>query len=62
MKKYRVLNPLLSVRKSKIRSSPDYEQFVSWQRGDVMTTWPKHTDIEGWRAAGHIEEVSDGED
>lgn len=63
--KYRVMNPLLSVR---IDTNPEAENFnddsnfISWQAGDVMTEWPEHTAIKEWLAAGHIEEVADGED
>ena len=60
--KYRVLNPLLSVRKSTDKKSPAYEEFFNWQAGDVMTEWPEHTAITEWLEAGHIEEVADGED
>ena len=60
--KYRVINPLLSVRKSTDKKSPLFEEFVNWKAGDVMTEWPEHTAIAEWLAAGHIEEVADGED
>ena len=60
--KYRVINPLLSVRKSTDKKSPLFDEFVSWEAGDVMTEWPEHTAIDEWLAAGHIEEVADGED
>ena len=46
--KYRVLNPLLSVRKSTDKKSPAYEEFFNWQAGDVMTEWPEHTAITEW--------------
>lgn len=58
-KKYRVHNPLLSVRKSKDKKSADYHEFVEWQAGDLMTEWPAHTAIDEWLKAGHIEEVAD---
>lgn len=61
-KQYRVLNPLLSVRKSTDPKSPDYEAFVEWKAGDVMTAWPKHTAVKEWLEAGHIVEVGSGED
>ena len=58
--KYRVLNPLLSVRRSTDKKSPLYEEFIDWQAGDVMTEWPEHATVKDWLAAGYIEEVSDG--
>lgn len=58
--KYHVLNPLLSVRKSTNKKSPDYEEFISWEAGDVMEEWPEHTAIDEWLKAGHIEEVPGG--
>lgn len=61
-KQYRVINAMLSVRKSTDKDSPEYEEFIDWHDGDVMTDWPKHTAIKEWLAAGHIEEVSDGKD
>jgi hypothetical protein len=60
--KYRVLNPLLSVRKSKNNKSPEYNVFINWKAGDLMAEWPEHTAITEWLAAGHIEEADDGED
>lgn len=57
MPKYLVLNPLLSTRKSTDAKSPDYNEFVSWRAGEVMESWPKHTAIEEWLKAGHIEEA-----
>lgn len=61
--KYRVLNTLLSVRKSRDKKSPDYNVFVSWQAGDLMEEWPAHTAIDEWLREGHIvEEAGDGED
>lgn len=61
-KRYRVINPLLSTRKSADKKSPEYHEFISWKAGDLMTSWPKHAGIEEWLKGGHIVEVGDGED
>lgn len=56
-KQYLVDNDLISVRLSTNPNSPDFERFVHWQRGEVMSDWPKHTDITGLIEGGHIREV-----
>jgi len=58
VKGYLVKNALLSVRVSTDPRAAEYEQFVEWTAGDVMTEWPRHTAIGEWLAAGHIEEVA----
>ena len=55
-KSYRVVNPLISVRASTDKRSPEYERFIEWREGDVLDGYPAHTDIDGLLAAGHIVE------
>jgi hypothetical protein len=54
---YRVVNPLISVRASTDKRSPEYERFLEWREGDLLDDYPAHTDIDGLLAAGHITEV-----
>lgn len=55
-KRYRVLNPLLSVRVTLDKTSPLYNEFLDWPMGSVITEYPPHTAIAEWLAAGHIVE------
>lgn len=57
-KAYRVVNPLLSVRRSRDPKSPLYGEFLDWPAGALITDFPQHaaSAIAEWLAAGHIVE------
>ncbi len=44
----------VSVRVSRDKGSPEYEQFLDWRPGATLDDYPEHADIDGWLASGHI--------
>ncbi len=54
---YRVINPLLSVRRSADRRAPEYHEFIEWPAGSLITEYPPHTAITEWLSLGYIVEV-----
>ncbi len=60
MPKYRVINQLISVRKSTDKKSPEYEEFIDYKAGDIVEKWPAHVSVKELLADGHIEEMTRG--
>lgn len=55
-KTYRVVDGT-SVRKSNDPASADYDEWLFWEPGDLVSEWPEHADVKGWIESGHwIEE------
>lgn len=42
-----------STRKSPDPASPDYEVWVDFIPGEVVTRWPAHAPVDEWVASGH---------
>lgn len=50
--KYRVHDGT-SVRKSPDPKSAQYDEWLHFEEGQVVSKWPAHADVEGWVASGH---------
>lgn len=55
--KYRVLTDT-STRKSPDPGSPEYEEWLRWEAGDTVTSWPDHLPVDQLVADGHWEPVA----
>ena len=50
-----------SVRRSADPDSPEWDEWLHYAAGDVVTNPPEHADVDGWLASGHWIPIEDEE-